>query len=87
VVIDTGPKETQRKKPLFGVDGEVRSKKDLTGAALLEMSDNPVTGEVKVYFISPVIRLIGTLPPRRGRRISEAMMSKGLCGFDVIFLA
>jgi len=38
VVIDTGPEETQRMKPLFGVDGEVRSKNDLTESALLEMS-------------------------------------------------
>jgi hypothetical protein len=40
VVIDTGPEETQRMKPLFGVDGEVRSKNDLTEPALLEMSGN-----------------------------------------------
>ena len=38
VVIDTGPKETQRMKPLFRVEGEVRSKNDLTEPALLEMS-------------------------------------------------
>jgi hypothetical protein len=40
VVIDTGPKETQRMKPLSGVDGEARSKNNLTESALLEMSDN-----------------------------------------------
>jgi hypothetical protein len=40
VVIDTGPKETQRMKPLFRVEGEVRSKNDLTEPALLEMSGN-----------------------------------------------
>ena len=40
MVIDTGPKETQRMKPLFGVEGEVRSKNDLTEPALLEMSGN-----------------------------------------------
>ena len=38
VVIDTGPEESQRMKPLFGVDGEVRSTNDLTEPALLEMS-------------------------------------------------
>jgi hypothetical protein len=40
VVIDTGPKETQRMKPLFRVEGEVRSKNDLTEPALLEISGN-----------------------------------------------
>ena len=38
VVIDTGPEESQRMKPLFGVEGEVRSTNDLTEPALLEMS-------------------------------------------------
>jgi hypothetical protein len=38
VVIDTGPEETQQMKPLFRVEGEVRSKNDLTESALLEMS-------------------------------------------------
>jgi hypothetical protein len=40
VVIDTGPKEAQRIKPLFGVEREVRSKNNLTESALLEMSGN-----------------------------------------------
>ena len=40
VVIDTGPEERQQMKPLFGVEGEVRSKNDLTESALLEMSGN-----------------------------------------------
>ena len=39
VVIDTGPEESQRMKPLFGVEGEVRSTNDLTEPALLEMPD------------------------------------------------
>jgi hypothetical protein len=39
VVIDTGPEERQQMKPLFRVEGEVRSKNDLTEPALLEMFD------------------------------------------------
>jgi|SRR5580704_1774357 hypothetical protein len=47
VVIDTGPKETQRMKPLFRVDGEVRSKNDLTEPALLERSGIRVDQELR----------------------------------------
>ena len=39
VVIDTGPKKYHPRKTLFGVGGGVRFKNDLTGPALLEMSD------------------------------------------------
>jgi hypothetical protein len=42
---------------------------------------------VLVDFKFPITRLIRTLPPTEGQRISEAMMSKRLCGFDVIFIA
>ena len=49
VVIDTGPEETQQMKPLFRVEGEVRSKNDLTESALLEMSDyRDITSTVPV---------------------------------------
>jgi hypothetical protein len=34
-------RSTEQGRPLFGVTGEVRSKKDLTGPTLLEMSDYP----------------------------------------------
>jgi hypothetical protein len=49
VVIDTGPEERQQMKPLFRVEGEVRSKNDLTEPALLEMSDyRDITSKVPV---------------------------------------
>jgi hypothetical protein len=35
-----GQRNLTKKKTLFGVDGEVRSKKELTELALLEMSGN-----------------------------------------------
>jgi hypothetical protein len=50
VVIDTGPEESQRMKPLFGVDGEVRSTNDLTEPALLEMYGNATTQELTSSF-------------------------------------
>jgi hypothetical protein len=57
VVIDTGPKKSDEKlgqrnlmkKTLFGVYGEVRSKKDLTEPALLEMSGFRVYQDLEIY--------------------------------------
>jgi hypothetical protein len=46
VVIDTGPKEIRSNQTLFGVEGEVCSKNDLTEPALLEMSGYRVNPEL-----------------------------------------
>jgi len=40
---------------LFGVYGEVRSKKDLTGPALLEMSGNATNRELRFIADRPIV--------------------------------
>ena len=49
MVVEAEVKEEQG-RPLFGVNGVVRSKKDLTGPTLLEMSGYDSPGASQIFF-------------------------------------
>ena len=49
VVVEAEVK-TEQRRPLSGVNGEVRSKKDLTGPTLLEMSGYDSPGVSQIFF-------------------------------------